>query len=240
MSPEKFSFRLQHEAEVSQSALYLVGQVLVNRNAGSRILAKINAKISAGRIVKLHLCLSFSLPPSQNCSCLSSIALICFKCFRPHFELAQKHIQKHSRNMTQGGVHPDAFAGWPHGGGMSSGVLSDKKYRAWLKSFECKSRGESGDGAATGLSDVLPDMSCSAGWRGVAAQSILKKATLALQAGPLHSYSTVHRGRKQDARRSTTKAPHYKSPKTLLLNQESMKVWISIVMGGSAVGVLSH
>ena len=48
---------------------------------------------------------------------------------------------------------------------MSSGVLSDKKYRAWLKSFECKSRGESGDGAATGLSDVLPDMSCSAGWR---------------------------------------------------------------------------
>lgn len=137
-------------------------------------------------------------------------------------------------------MHPDAFAGWLHGGVMSSGVLSDKKYRAWLKSFECKSRGESGDGAATGLSDVLPDMSCSAGWRGVAAQSILKKATLALQAGPLHSYSTVHRGRKQDARRSTTKAPHYKSQKTLLLNQESMKVWISIVMGGSAVGVLSH
>ena len=59
--PEKFSFRLQHEAEVSQSALYLVGQVLVNRNAGSRILAKINAKISAGCIVKLHLCLFFSL-----------------------------------------------------------------------------------------------------------------------------------------------------------------------------------
>ena len=83
-------------------------------------------------------------------------------------------------------MHPDAFAGWLHGGGMSSGVLSDKKYRAWLKSFECKSRGESGDGAATGLSDVLPDMSCSAGWR-VAAQSILKKATLVLQAGPLHS-----------------------------------------------------
>ena len=48
---------------------------------------------------------------------------------------------------------------------MSSGVLSDKKYRAWLKSAECKSRGESGGGAATGLSDVLPDMSCSAGWR---------------------------------------------------------------------------
>ena len=109
VSPEKFSFRLQHEA---------VGQDLVNRNAGSRILAKINAKISAGRIVKLHLCLSFSLPPSQNCSCLSSIALICFKCFRLHFELALKHIQKHSRNMTQGGVHPDAFAGWLHGGGM--------------------------------------------------------------------------------------------------------------------------
>lgn len=233
MSPEKFSFRLQHEAEVSQSALYLVGQVLVNRNAGSRILAKINAKISAGCIVKLHLCLSFSLPPSQNCSCLSSIALICFKCFRPHFELAQKHIQKHSRNMTQGGMHPDAFAGWLHGGVMSSGVLSDKKYRAWLKSFECKSRGESGDGAATGLSDVLPDMSCSAGWRGVAAQSILKF-------GCRQGLSTVHRGRKQDARRSTTKAPHYKSQKTLLLNQESMKVWISIVMGGSAVGVLSH
>ena len=61
VSPEKFSFRLQHGAEVSQSALYLVGQVLVNRNAGSRILAKINAQISAGCIVKLHLCLSFSL-----------------------------------------------------------------------------------------------------------------------------------------------------------------------------------
>ena len=189
MSPEKFSFRLQHEA---------VGQVLVNRNAGSRILTKINTKISAGRIVKLHLCFSFSLPPSQNCSCLSSIALICFKCFRLHFELAQKHIQKPSRNITQGGVHPDAFAGWLHGGGMSSGVFSVKKYRAWLKSFECKSRGESGDGAATGLSDVLPDMSCSAGWRGVAAQSILKKATLALQAGPLHSSQRKEAGRQKE------------------------------------------
>ena len=83
-------------------------------------------------------------------------------------------------------MHPDAFAGWLHGGGMSSGVLSDKKYRAWLKSAECKSRGESGGGAATGLSDVLPDMSCSAGWRGVAVQSILKKSAPVLQAGPLH------------------------------------------------------
>eukprot|EP00435_Cladocopium_sp_Y103_P022056 s3482_g5.t1 len=80
--------------------------------------------------------------------------------------------------QTQCGM-PDEFAAWLHGGGMSSGVISDKKYRAWLKSAECKSRGESG--GATGLSDVLPDVSCSAGWRGVAVQSILKKSALVLQ-----------------------------------------------------------
>lgn len=235
VSPEKFSFRLQHGAEVSQSALYLVGQVLVNRNAGSRILAKINAQISAGCIVKLHLCLSFSLhrktAPAFHPSPWYALSV---------FDRILSWLRNTFRNTPETWLRAACILMRLQGGSMAASCqvacFQTRSTALGSKALNANHVGR--------VAMVLPLVwamcfqTCHAPQAGeeLRRNQFWRKQHSRCRQG----LSTVHRGRKQDARRSTTKAPHYKSQKTLLLNQESMKVWISIVMGGSAVGVLSH
>ena len=182
--PEKFSFRLQHEAEVSQSALYLVGQVLVNRNAGSRILAKINAKISAGCIVKLHLCLSFSLHRKTALA------------FHPSpwyalsvFDRILSWFRNTFRNTPETWLRAACILMRLQGGSMAAACqvacFQTRSTALGSKALNANHMGR--------VAVVLPLVwamcfqTCHAPQAGgVAVQSILKKSALVLQAGPLH------------------------------------------------------